>query len=111
VVRLRKWVVVSSVSRGQRLPDVAAGRRFLAAICRVTSNVSYTEIGESMTKMTKMMTKMQVADLFGISERTLDRWREEGIIDAIRVGGIVRFREEAVEAALAKMSGQTHKTG
>jgi excisionase family DNA binding protein len=61
--------------------------------------------------MTKLMTKKQVADLFGVSERTLDRWRDAGTIDAIKVGGIVRFREEAVEAALAKMSKESHKAG
>jgi excisionase family DNA binding protein len=46
--------------------------------------------------MAKLLTKKQVSELFGISERTLDRWREEGTIGAIKVGGIVRFRKEAV---------------
>ena len=55
------------------------------------------------------MTKKQVADLFCISERTLDRWRHDGIIDAIRVGGIVRFREEAVDAAILKMLKESYK--
>ena len=61
--------------------------------------------------MAKLMTKKQVADLFGISERTLDRWRHDGIIDAIRVGSIVRFREEAVDAAILKMLKKIHKAG
>jgi excisionase family DNA binding protein len=61
--------------------------------------------------MAKLMTKKQVADLFGISERTLDRWRHDGIIDAIKVGSIVRFREEVVEAAILIMSKQTHQVG
>jgi excisionase family DNA binding protein len=59
--------------------------------------------------MTKLMTKKQLAALFGISERTLDRWRAEGTITAIKVGGIVRFREEVVEATIAKMSKESHK--
>ena len=61
--------------------------------------------------MTKLMTKKQVADLFGISERTLDRWRNEGTIDAFKVGSIVRFREEAVDAAILKMLKEIHKAG
>ena len=61
--------------------------------------------------MAKLMTKKQVADLFGISERTVDRWRHEGAITAIKVGSIVRFREEVVEAAILKMSKQTHQVG
>ena len=61
--------------------------------------------------MRRLLSEKQLAELFGISERTLDRWREEGIIDAIRVDGIVRFCEEAVDAALVRMSNQTLKTG
>ena len=61
--------------------------------------------------MSKLMTKREVADFFGISERTLDRWRREGTIDAIKMGGIVRFREEAVDAAILKMLKEIHKAG
>ncbi len=61
--------------------------------------------------MTKLLTKMEVAELFGISERTLDRWRNEGIIDAFKVGSIVRFREEAVDATILKMLKEIHKAG
>jgi excisionase family DNA binding protein len=61
--------------------------------------------------MSKLMTKREVADFFGISERTLDRWRHEGIIDAFKMGGIVRFRAEAVDAAVLKMLKEIHKAG
>jgi len=61
--------------------------------------------------MSKLLTKKQVSDLFGISERTLDRWRSAGTINAIKVGGIVRFRPEEIEVALAKMSKQSRRAG
>jgi excisionase family DNA binding protein len=61
--------------------------------------------------MFKLLTKEQVSHLFGISQRTLDRWRDRGTIEALKVGGIVRFRQEAVEAALAKMSRQSRRAG
>ena len=61
--------------------------------------------------MSKLLTKKQVSELFGISERTLDRWRNQGTINAIKVGGVVRFRPETVEAALAKMTRQSRMAG
>jgi excisionase family DNA binding protein len=56
-----------------------------------------------MTK-SKLLTKKQVAQLFNISERTLDRWRKRGEINSIKLGSVVRFNRQAVQAALLKMS-------
>jgi excisionase family DNA binding protein len=54
--------------------------------------------------MTKMLTKKETAALFNISERTLDRWRERGLLQALKVGGIVRFDLQAVAALVDQLS-------
>lgn len=46
----------------------------------------------------KWLSKRQVQDGFGVSERTLDRWVERGQLRAYRVGGRVRFKAEDVDA-------------
>jgi excisionase family DNA binding protein len=61
--------------------------------------------------MTKLLTKKEVSELFGVSERTVDRWRSAGIVEAIRVGNVVRFRPESIDNALAKMAKQSRKAG
>jgi excisionase family DNA binding protein len=57
------------------------------------------------------LTKEQVSGKFGVSERTLDRWRSRGTIEAIKVGGVVRFRPDSVEAAVAKRSKKSRRAG
>lgn len=44
------------------------------------------------TVMGPMLRVAQVADLMSVSEWTVRRWMQDGIISFIRVGGTTRFR-------------------
>lgn len=49
--------------------------------------------------MTKILTKKQAAQYLGISERTIDSYRERGIIPSHVIGGkLVRFFEDELES-------------
>jgi excisionase family DNA binding protein len=61
--------------------------------------------------MENLWRKHQVAELIGVSQRTVDRLRDCGILPAIRIRGTVRFQPEAVIAALAKLAKQSSKVG
>ena len=53
------------------------------------------------------MTKEAVANYWQISVRTLDGLIANGVLSAIRLGRrTVRFRREAVDAALAKLEAE-----
>jgi excisionase family DNA binding protein len=53
-----------------------------------------------MTTQDKLLTKKEVADKFGITTRTLNRWRNRGVIKAVVVGRVVRFRPDDVQAVI-----------
>lgn len=44
----------------------------------------------------KLLYKNEVADILGVCERTVDRWREQKILEYILIGGQVRFEKEAI---------------
>ena len=56
--------------------------------------------------MTKLMDKKQVAEQLNISVKTLDNWvaKDRGP-KSIRLGKLVRFREEDVELFVNELSG------
>lgn len=44
-----------------------------------------------------------VAELFGVSERTVWRWTKiRGGIPTVRIGNVVRFRRSSVDAFIAR---------
>jgi excisionase family DNA binding protein len=45
-----------------------------------------------------LLTRRQAADLFRIATRTLDRWRARGLVRAVTVGRVVRFRRADLRA-------------
>ncbi|MCE7882260.1 MAG: helix-turn-helix domain-containing protein [Actinobacteria bacterium ATB1] len=50
---------------------------------------------------TKLMTVSEVADLFGVSGKTVSRWAREGRISSVRtLGGHRRFRESDIKELL-----------
>lgn len=62
-----------------------------------------TETGDER----ELMTKEAVANYWQISVRTLDGLIANGVLNAIRLGRrTVRFRREAVDAALAKLEAE-----
>lgn len=52
----------------------------------------------------RFVTKRALARHFECSIRTIDNWMAEGIIPYLKVGRLVRFRIDAVEASLDKFN-------
>lgn len=52
----------------------------------------------------RLLTKVQVADIFGVHWRTVNRWVASGRLKAIRAGGVLRFEPTEVERFKAKSS-------
>ena len=50
----------------------------------------------------KFLTRKQAADRFRVTTRTIDRWRSLGLIRAVAIGGVVRFRPEDLRAAVRR---------
>ena len=50
--------------------------------------------------MDRLLSTKEVADLLSCCEKTVGRLRESGTIPHVRVGRLVRFRPDAVEAFL-----------
>lgn len=51
-----------------------------------------------------LMQVREAANALGVSENTIRRWEQRGLIPAVRLpSGVRRFRPEDVEAAKAKM--------
>jgi hypothetical protein len=48
------------------------------------------------------ITKAQLSEAIATSPRTIDSWRERGIIPFIKIGGVVRFDLAKVKAAMEK---------
>ena len=49
----------------------------------------------------KLFTARQLADFFAVSQRTIGRWRQEGLIPYVETpGGTYRYDPAAVEAVL-----------
>ena len=58
-----------------------------------------TNLGE------RLLTLAEVTERLGISARTLRRWRQRGLLPAIRIAGTVRIRLADLERALAGSAG------
>ncbi len=52
-----------------------------------------------------LWTRREAAAALGVSVRHLDQLIRRGVIPAIRLGQLVRFRPAAIEDALAKLEG------
>lgn len=47
-----------------------------------------------------LLTEREVAELLGVSPRTVRRWRRRGLLPSARIGGTVRVRRSDLERAL-----------
>jgi excisionase family DNA binding protein len=47
-----------------------------------------------MTEAEQLLTRKQAAERFRVTTRTIDRWRNRGLLRCVVVGRVVRFREE-----------------
>lgn len=50
---------------------------------------------------TRLLSRFEVCEIFGIHERTLLRWEQRGLIGVVRVGRTVRFRPDEIDRLLA----------
>ena len=48
-----------------------------------------------------LFTKAQLAEALAVSERTIERWVEKGVIPYLKASGTIRFELGAVLAAIA----------
>lgn len=59
------------------------------AICRYKNEI---EAKEMAAKEEKLLTTREVAAKFGVCSKTIARMRQAGIIEAIPVGGLLKYR-------------------
>ena len=45
-----------------------------------------------MTGTPRLLTTAEVMEIFGVTDRTLRRWRRQGLLPCIKLGGSVRYR-------------------
>jgi excisionase family DNA binding protein len=50
------------------------------------------------TSAGRWKTKQEVADLFGISTRTVERWTSSGLLTCMRAGNVVRYHTDYLDA-------------
>ena len=52
----------------------------------------------------QFFSRNQVADIIGITTRTVDRWIGQGTLKRVKVGGIVRIPRTSLEKVLGGIS-------
>lgn len=57
----------------------------------------------------KLLTIKEVAEKCQVSARTVQRWQDEGLISFVKVGKVVRIREEHLESWLDKKTVKAQK--
>ena len=55
---------------------------------------------EAGSPVKALINRSQMAAAAGVSLRTVDEWRENGIIPFLKIGGVIRFDLDQVMAAL-----------
>ncbi|WP_344069329.1 helix-turn-helix domain-containing protein [Microbacterium sediminicola] len=56
----------------------------------------------------RLLTQAEVADILGVSVRTVENWRERCVgPDYVRLVGSVRYTEQAIEAYIAQRTVST----
>jgi len=55
----------------------------------------------SRVRMPDLLTQTELAQVFGVSPRTIRRWTRNGELHPVRVGGITRYRADDVNALIA----------
>lgn len=56
-----------------------------------------------------LMKASEVAETFAVTEATIYNWRRAGVLNAVFIGGSIRFRRADVDALIA--SGSPRKDG
>jgi excisionase family DNA binding protein len=53
----------------------------------------------------QLMSAREVAEVLGVHWRTVMRWGDAGVIPAVRIGGVVRYRAADIERLLDDEGG------
>ena len=56
------------------------------------------------TDSAPLLTKDQVAELLQVSRRTVERMEETGELEPVRIGRMVRYRPEDIDAFIGRKS-------
>jgi excisionase family DNA binding protein len=73
-----------------------------------SQEIARQDVAQQDMKRHELVTKPQVADYCQVSERTVDRWIELGLLDAVKLGPrLVRISSASVDRLL---SGATDAT-
>jgi excisionase family DNA binding protein len=51
--------------------------------------------------MPDLLTEAETAEYLRVSTRTIRTWRAQGILPAVKIAGVVRYRRSAVEQLIA----------
>jgi excisionase family DNA binding protein len=54
--------------------------------------------------MTRLLTPAEIADLLGVKQSTIYQWSHQGFIPHVKLGRLLRFREQAVAEWVEKRS-------
>lgn len=57
-----------------------------------------------------LLTPPEVMALLKVSRQTLFRWRQDGTLDAVRIGRLVRYRREDVDALYSPAPSEPSET-
>lgn len=57
-----------------------------------------------------LLSSKEVAQMLGISERTLFTMTKDGRIDCVRIGSAKRYSREQVDAFIARSTDSTHSS-
>lgn len=55
----------------------------------------------SRVRMPDLVTQTELAQVFGVTPRTIRRWTRNGELHPVRIGGITRYRVDDVNALIA----------
>jgi hypothetical protein len=50
---------------------------------------------------TPLLTEVEFADALRVTDRTVRRWAQQGIVSPIRIGGVKRYRAQDLDALIA----------
>jgi excisionase family DNA binding protein len=48
----------------------------------------------------RLLTTKDLQEIFSVSDKTIKRWRKNGTLPFVQIGGAIRFRTEDVQAAI-----------
>lgn len=60
-----------------------------------------------MSEQKKLLTPLEVAERLGITPATVRRWANEGRLPAVRLGRLIRFHPDDIDALLSELRTPT----